>query len=182
MSQTAPVIQPFPSADAYAVYSAVIPLRSRDVLPRTPRKFVIVETTFASKSPSGCFPGKYRHEFRAAFSNFQQVNRQSWQLQRRFQLPHNYHFITDQQLAGMRVSSGRNINLFSWDEFYRRFPESGGYFVLSGVGFNPSRNKAVVTVALRCGPLCAGSTDYLLEKRHGNWVILPVRSSCATES
>lgn len=51
-----------------------------------------------------------------------------------------------------------------WKPFYTKYPDSGGYFEVSAVGFDERRTRAMVYVAYHCGSLCAGGQHYLLEK------------------
>jgi hypothetical protein len=39
-----------------------------------------------------------------------------------------------------------------WVEYYRRYPDSGGYW-FSAVGFNPARTRAIVDMGQACGIL-----------------------------
>jgi len=57
----------------------------------------------------------------------------------------------------------------SWQGFYRRYPDSGGYIEMSAVGFNASRTRAMVYIAHYCGGLCGGGAHHLLEKVDGSW-------------
>lgn len=76
-----------------------------------------------------------------------------------------------------------NDKYFLWHDFYERFQKSGGYFVLSAVGFNSAKNKAVVRVNLFYGGLGRGGRrTYLLKKRRGHWKILSVQSTCGSVS
>ncbi|MDT8067902.1 MAG: hypothetical protein ROO76_07005 [Terriglobia bacterium] len=150
----------------------------------------MADETFPSTSHAGCFPDKYQGEFGEAFSNFEEVNKQPLRLLPEFHLPRRYDFVTKKQLDAMikviqpppvlddSWSSDTDRRLFLWEAFSKEFPKSDGYFVLSAVGFNSRKDKAVVNVALYCGYLCALTTDYLLEKRQGRWTILPVESAC----
>jgi hypothetical protein len=52
---------------------------------------------------------------------------------------------------------------------YQSFP-SNTLHVMSAVGFDPSRTRAMVTVQHKCGLHCAGGGLYLLLKEHGRWV------------
>lgn len=59
----------------------------------------------------------------------------------------------------------------SWDEFYRQFPDSGGYIALSRVGLNSRGDQAFVYRRHMCGGLC-GSGHYLaLVKKNGEWAV-----------
>jgi len=56
-------------------------------------------------------------------------------------------------------------------EFYRQFPDSGGYIALSRAGLNSRGDQAFVYMRHTCGGLC-GSGHYLaLVKKNGEWVV-----------
>ncbi len=56
-----------------------------------------------------------------------------------------------------------------WDGFYQKYPESGGYMAVSAVGFDASKQRAIVYMEHSCGLLCGGGTHHLLEKIGGVW-------------
>jgi hypothetical protein len=52
----------------------------------------------------------------------------------------------------------------------RRYPDSGGSFVVvSAVGFDAEKRRAMVYMAWGCGAECGGGTYHLLEKVEGSW-------------
>jgi hypothetical protein len=57
------------------------------------------------------------------------------------------------------------------DEFYKQFPDSGGYIALSRAGLNSNGNHALVFMQHICGGLC-GSGHYIpLVKNDQGWVV-----------
>ena len=71
-----------------------------------------------------------------------------------------------------RVSSETIETLFKrdgWDAFYKRYPGSGGYVIVSAVGFNRGKSQAIVYTGSVCGNLCGRWSFHLLEKVDGNW-------------
>ena len=58
-----------------------------------------------------------------------------------------------------------------WENFYKKFPDSQGYMMLSRVGFNSDRTKALVYVTNICGRLCGIGCYFLLHKEYGDWII-----------
>lgn len=73
---------------------------------------------------------------------------------------------------------------FGWGGFYKRYPDSGGFMVVSAVGFDVSKKRAMVYMAHSCGSLCGGGTHHLLEKVDGAWraANLPGVSNCVWAS
>lgn len=59
-----------------------------------------------------------------------------------------------------------------WGAFYEKYPDSGGYTVLSRVGFNDTLDQALIYVANVGGPLMGAGNYYLLEKKDGEWLII----------
>ena len=49
-----------------------------------------------------------------------------------------------------------------WADFYKRYPDSGGFMIVSAVGFDASKERAMVYMAHQCGLLCGGGTHHFL--------------------
>jgi len=58
-----------------------------------------------------------------------------------------------------------------WQEFYKRYPDSGGFIILSRVGFNAGMNQALVYIQHGCGGLCGTGHYVLLEKSLDGWKV-----------
>jgi hypothetical protein len=56
-----------------------------------------------------------------------------------------------------------------WDDYYRRYPGSGGFYAFSAVGFNPTRTRALVDMGHHCGMLCGYGGPHFFEKKNGKW-------------
>src|SRR6185503_5401852 len=70
-----------------------------------------------------------------------------------------------------------------WKGFYAKFPNSGGYYVVSAVGFNEAQTRAMVYIETHSGLLGASGQFYLLEKNDGQWAQSTLRiSACLWES
>jgi len=73
----------------------------------------------------------------------------------------------------MTQRTARNIfKSGSWNEFYKRHPNSEGVIVLSRVGFNAGMNQALLYIDHTCGGLCGTGHYVLLEKSHGAWRVV----------
>jgi hypothetical protein len=61
-----------------------------------------------------------------------------------------------------------------WDEFYRKYPEAGGIFMLSRVGFNAKKDRAFLYIDSLSGPRTGAGYFVLLEKskESGTWHIV----------
>ena len=58
-----------------------------------------------------------------------------------------------------------------WDEFYRKYPNTGGLWSVSRPGYNSKHDEAEVCVSHSCGPLCGTGHLYLLAKENGHWKV-----------
>jgi hypothetical protein len=56
-------------------------------------------------------------------------------------------------------------------EFYRQFPDSGGYIALSRAGLNTRADQALVYMHHICGGLCGSGHYLLLVKKNREWVV-----------
>jgi hypothetical protein len=58
-----------------------------------------------------------------------------------------------------------------WSGFYRRFPGSGGYAVISRVGFDSKNTIAMVYLGVHHGPLSGRGRIYVLSRENGKWTV-----------
>ncbi|MEZ5316357.1 MAG: hypothetical protein R2752_03045 [Vicinamibacterales bacterium] len=56
-----------------------------------------------------------------------------------------------------------------WAEFFRRYPDAGGFMRMSAVGFDSARTRAVLATDVSCGATCGEGGYRFLEKRSGAW-------------
>jgi hypothetical protein len=69
------------------------------------------------------------------------------------------------------VFTGSKNSIDGWRAYYRKYPSSPGFIMLSRVGFNRQMTEAVVYVERACGSLCADGLFKLLEKEGDRWYI-----------
>ena len=152
--------EPYDIAEAYEVYSAIIPLIDPD--PKTHMWFIRIDTLSIGKGSSNVGStgptGQAREDWKqshgqtpadTALGDYLKMNTKTWLLQRNFTLPNLYKLVT-----------GDEIKAFS----SRGFGE--GWIELSAVGFNADRTMAVVYMASHDGK------SFLLQKRNGKWEVL----------
>ena len=60
----------------------------------------------------------------------------------------------------------------SWKEFYKQYPGATGYTLLSNIGYDPTRNEALVYLGNSCELLCGHGYLVVLGKHKGQWKIL----------
>jgi hypothetical protein len=102
----------------------------------------------------------------SGLSNRRTVNRRCYH----FAFPKPYQIVSASELDAAFHRPAPNAIRDGWEGFRQTFPDSGGYVILSAVGFNSEKTIALVYVDYRCGGLCGSSRYYILEKRDGRWV------------
>ena len=80
-----------------------------------------------------------------------------------FSLPRTVRLLSEKDAK--QVFRGRA----DWASFYEAFPESGGLFFLSRVGFDPSERQAVVHVGRQWLGRAGGGEFVVLERAHGQF-------------
>ena len=105
----------------------------------------------------------------SAIEDYETKNSQPWLLNKAsFKLPVKTNLITDLDLKA--IFHG-NWGELQWINYYRRFPDSDGFVMLSRIGFNTERTQGLMYIGSRCGPRCGDIHFLLLEKANGVWVI-----------
>jgi len=74
-----------------------------------------------------------------------------------------------------KIIAGKEVHdLFSkggWEEFYKKYPNSSGYWQFSRPGFNTAHDTAWLYVVQVCDSLCGTGHLYLLSKEDGRWTV-----------
>ena len=84
-----------------------------------------------------------------------------------FTLPVKYVVMKDNYFVGTTDQNPER----RFREFARRFPDARGIVSLSRVGFNDTRDQALVRVEFAC-PLCGFGDRVFLKKQSGKWVVV----------
>jgi hypothetical protein len=104
----------------------------------------------------------------SAADDYEIKNSRQWLLNKNsFKLPAKTSLITDLDLKA--IFHGRWGEL-QWINYYRRFPDTDGFVMLSRIGFNSEHTQALMYVGSRCGPGCGDIHFILMEKVNGAWV------------
>jgi len=172
VAQDSTVAQPYEVADAYEIYSLLLP--GEQSYGFAQGTLVIQEETLASvELDDNCLTPQAAREFKDAIEDYKRHNK-PMVLQRRYKIDRPYELVTTETI-------GNFIRDFNWDEFYKRYPGSGGIIMMSAVGFNRQRTLAIVYTWSTCNNLCGRGSFNLLKKAHGKWVSVPgVRCSVAS--
>jgi len=169
--------QPGIPAEEYAVYAAVIGnMFAGDIVTfdtQAKVKILVIEDRTVSAVDDGFAGENEVEELKQGFSpiisqetidDYVAKNAKSHQLLRSLDLKLKYTLIPKEKIK--EIFDGLPSS-----EFYRQFPDSGGYIALSRVGFNTSSDQAFVYMRHTCGGLC-GSGHYLaLVKKNREWVV-----------
>jgi len=157
------------SEEEYEIYSSVI--RQLYVQPET-KLLVIEERTFRYDFGGGD-DEPWREKKKgvtideSAVEDYETRNSRQWLLNKlSFNLPVKTSLITDLDLKAIFHGSWGDLE---WINYYRRFPDSRGFVMLSRIGFNTQHTQALLYVGSRCGPGCGEIHFLLLEKANGTW-------------
>lgn len=187
MLPTLPVLQQDPGAisvedpEAYAVYASLLPSEWTVRTAHAKTRVFQEETGMNWR----CLPsGKpLEEDWRPVVDSFRSENAKPRRLRAGFRLGTPYLVVPSADIAASLHDVRDDPNL-GWDGFYRRYPDSGGFMVVSAVAFDASKQRAMVYMAHFCGSLCGGGMHHLLEKVGVAWqeARLPGVSNCAWAS
>lgn len=146
----------YKDSEAYEVYSAILPLEWPWRGANAKSLVIRDETT----SYEMCLRPEAEREdlIGPAISAYVKLNKQKWRLTHEFPIKKMYSLITSDELESARKEGG-------WENFYKRYPDSGGYIAVSAVGFNADKTVAVVYAAHYCGNSCGGGQFHVLHKK-----------------
>jgi hypothetical protein len=157
------------SDEEYEIYSSVI--KQIYVQPET-KLLMIEERTFrydfASENDEPWREKKKGLTIdESAAEDYEARNSQHWLLNKAsFKLPVKTNLITDLDLKA--IFHG-NWGELEWINYYRRFPDSSGFVMLSRIGFNTEHTQALLYLGSRCGPRCGDIHFLLLERVNATW-------------
>ena len=159
--------------EAYEIYATMLPQQWPVTVAHTTKMIIRAETgsydiCLKPEGESVAIVGP-------AIANFVEVNKKTWLLEKTIPMEQPYEFVFSSELRAI-FSEGVN----GWKTFYEKYPNSGGYNIVSAVGFNRDKTVAVVYIAHSCGGLCGGGRFEVLQKKDGKWLPLKWRgSSCS---
>jgi len=169
MPSDAPTPQYSREAEEYAVYSAIIQTRYIDT--QKPALIVISDQTDLDYFSGEL--GEHLKSIRQGLpdltdevcADFEAQNRQPQSLKPLFAISVKYVFISKQEIqTTFKRQDG-------WDIFYAKYPNSQGFMYLSGVGFNPQMDMALVYVGNMHYALAGEGHYVLLKKVNGQWTV-----------
>lgn len=156
------------SAEEYAVYSAVIANMFE-----TKVEFLVIQDATAtdftedhSKQHDPYFRRMFPTLAKGVVKDYTAKNNKPVRLKDSFKLNIKHVLVDKQEIVKIFKGPG------SWEDFYKRYPDSSGLIVLSRVGFNPAMNQAMIYIEHSCGGLCGTGHYVLLEKTSDNWRVV----------
>ncbi|MBO0860756.1 MAG: hypothetical protein J2P21_20185 [Chloracidobacterium sp.] len=164
------------SNEEYAVYSAVIRnMFAGDRVTfdtQAKVKMLVIEDRTVSESFNAAAGENETERLKQIFSptipqeiidDFVAKNAKSCQLTNSLDIKLKYTIIPKEKI--------KPITGLPSDEFYKQFPDSGGYIALSRVGLNANGDQALAYMQHVCGGLCGSGHYLLLAKNNGGWVV-----------
>jgi len=159
--------KPYDLDEAYQIYSLLLPREESYGFGKG--TLVIQEDTVPHALESACFDVKSASRFKDALADYGSAQKRTWRLQRRFQIEKPYELVSSDAINLPFKEKGMD----GWQSFYKRHPDSGGFIILSAVGFNKTKTLGVVYTGSSCGGLCGLWRFHLLEKINGEWKEVP---------
>lgn len=157
----------------YDVYSAILE-QGFDALKEP---IVILETTNIQESISfseDVYEGYLAGQgvAKGLFETLKENNREVAELENRFDIaPRQVLLLTNAELSVAFLPNGQDEGEATWEEFYKKHPDSGGYIQFSKVGFNGSGSEALVAFGHYFGNVGADGGFILVKREGGAWVL-----------
>jgi hypothetical protein len=156
------------SSEEYAVYSALI---TEEYVKDKVKLVVIANPTSSgnrSKDMADYFLGQLSPLSQATYDDYLERNGKPYNLSNSFSLREKYVLVEYPEIEKFFENPDFDE---AWKNFYKRFPASNGYIVLSRVGFNPTKDQALVYMAWMCNSRCGEGKLMLMSKRDGKWKV-----------
>jgi len=164
-AQTSVATKTYDVADAYRIYNVLLPHEESYGFAKG--TLIIQEETVSNRVASEpCVTPEAASRFKDAIADYKSLNQKQMRLKRQFQIEKAYEVVSSDTIETLLKDGG-------WDRFYKRFPDSGGYIIMSAVGFNKEMTRAIVYTGSSCGGLCGSWRFHLVEKIDGTWKEVP---------
>jgi hypothetical protein len=108
--------------------------------------------------------------FKKALDDFLEKNKTSVQIIFPTNAPKSVELVSDATIKGI-FSAKRNAKPNGWDVFYRRFPDSGGFYTISRVGIDSRGTVAIIYFGEQSGYLAGRGRMLVLRREGGKWIL-----------
>lgn len=170
------------SSDDYKVYEAVIRHMFRDGITQFDMnakidKIVIRDRTFSEYAwnPDKENWTQVRIRLKSlsdeTVDSYETARKTERPLETKLDIPFKYFLISEKQLKAVFPDRNYDGSMGYWNEFYKLYPNSGGYNSFSRVGYDKAGRNALVYFVNWCGSLCGTGTYVLVEKSGSGWVV-----------
>ena len=154
--QTSATATTYAVKDAYQIYSLLLPHEESYSFAKS--TLSIQEETVSNVALAGaCLTPEAWNKFKEAIAGFNRVQKKKWLLQRNFQIEKSYKLVSSDVIKALPDYP----------------PNSAASVIMSPVGFNHEKTRAIVYMGSSCGGLCGSSRFHLLEKAHDEWKEVP---------
>jgi len=166
-----PVPEPYDNEEAYKVYAEVLPKEWVWTVAKASGLVIQQETTrFPNEPPDRtCIKlnEASKSDWQEVIENYLLNNQAPRLLLPKIPIEKPYELVPRSRIP-FPYGSGNQQDEY-WIGITKRVGNYGGILSFSAVGFNRTRDKALVYMGHHCGGLCGGGTHYFLEKVDGKW-------------
>lgn len=165
----------YEDADAYAIYSVLLENEWPVRVAKAKRLVILTETSDHPRSGGGderiCLvPAKGEEAiYEPLLAAYRELNRTTYILQPKFNASAPVELVNKDSIKAMFAEK----DIDGWKNFYKKYPDSGGYISMSAVAFNADRTIAMVYMDHWCGGLCGAGGYHFLQKTDGKWTEFP---------
>ena len=162
-------------AEEYAVYSAIIDARAKRAGEEggKPERVLVVsdmtEPWHDFTNEEAFYAGlkeSSKELLDETIEDYKSKNRKPHKLSPRLSVKVRYVLVDADEIRGFFKGKGPA----GWEDFYKKYPTSGGFLTFSRVGFNSDKTQALVYQSHNCGGLCGEGSCLLFVKKDGAWV------------
>jgi hypothetical protein len=168
------------TAEDYKVYDAVIREMFRDGITRFDMNAKVNKIVIRDRTRSEYAYGPKNENWQQVklrlrsltdetIQGYESARKNEHELKAKLEVPFRYFLISDKRLE--ELVPHPNGPMERWNEFYKLYPESGGYNSFSSVGYDRAGRNALIYFVNWCGSACGTGTYVLVEKGTNGWVV-----------
>jgi hypothetical protein len=156
-------LKPYEDAEAYEVYSAILPMEWPWQAQKA--KTLVIQSETQGHQMCVRLDAESEKIIGQAISEYVKLNEKTWLLQRQFSIERPYELIAYNEFKSGLLQG-------DWENLLKRYPDSSGWIILSAVGFNADKTVAVVSMTHHSWGPGDGGGFHVLQKKNGKWVPL----------